>query len=179
MDVSRTYLTPGRVLSGLPVDRPRRSRPAHAGSGQTRETGTPASATRQSQKVVVGFGEDSVKLPQVAAMAIKRNVSQAKELVPSLEESSARVRERLEEDARELREAERPRPQRLDLNAPRETAVNAARSLVAGVNDAAGKTLARAWNEEDAPGNRLDIRIGNTRVAFDAPPLRPPLDLLA
>ncbi|NUM56499.1 MAG: hypothetical protein HUU46_22945 [Candidatus Hydrogenedentes bacterium] len=133
----------------------------------------------RKEPVKVGFGNDSVKIPNLAANTIKRNVRQAGELIPTLEESEARVRKRVEEDAKRLAERDAEPPKRLDIRASQETAVNAARSFISGVNDAAGQARFRTGQAEQPPTNRLDIRIGDAQIPYDKPQPQKPLDLFA
>lgn len=159
-----------------PPNRPRQPR---AGFDQAEDaSGSPFNDAKPAP-VKVGFGSDSVKIPNLAANTIKRNVRQAEQLVPTLEESEARVRERVEKDERRVAERETEKPKPLDLHASRESAVNAARSFVATLNSAAGEARFRTGQYDEPRSNRLDIRIGETQVPYDKPEARKPLDLFA
>ena len=179
MEVTRTGYAPVASVAQSATGEGRRIRRARVGFDQAGEERDGLSARRRPEGVRVGFGADSVKLPSVAATTIKRNVGQAKELVPTLEESSARVRERLDEDARRLREREEAPTPTLDLTSPREAAVNAARSFVSGLNAAAGRAQSRTGLGEPEPEDRLDIRIGDVRVPLEKSSPRLSLDILA
>lgn len=127
----------------------------------------------------IGFGNDSVKIPNLTISTIKRNVRQAADLVPTREESEARVRQRVRDDERRVGEQIAQAPKTLDLRPSRESAVHAARSYLSSVNTAAGRTPARSDSDDRPAPNRLDIRVGNTQIPYDKPKTGSVFDLLA
>ena len=127
----------------------------------------------------VGFGSDSVKLPGIAASTIRRNLRDAKQVVPTVEESDSRVRQRIAEERRQTLEQEFTAPPPLNLTQGRRDAANQAGQYISSLNTAAGNALARTGQGEQPPTNRLNIRIGDTEIPFDKPQTRPTLDLLA
>lgn len=171
---SRVVATQSRVTSR---DRTLSQR---LGSSQTGEIKEPFFQSRETEPLKVGFGSDSVKIPDLAANTIKRNVRQAEELVPTLRESEDRVRDRIEQDERNLTEQDnRAELRRLDLRASQQAAVDSTRTFISTLNNAAGEALARTGQSEPVQTNRLDIRIGDTQIPYDKPDARPPLDLFA
>ncbi len=128
----------------------------------------------------VGFGANSVKLPGIAVNTLKRNLSQAEKLVPTVEESEAKVRERVEKDQERLttRQLDRNRPP-LDLRSGTAEAVNNAREFVSSINKAAGQAKARTSEDDSPPANKVDIRIGDKTIPYDNPRTKKSLDLLA
>lgn len=131
------------------------------------------------EPIKIGFGKDSVKIPNLTVSTIKRNVRQAAALVPTPEESEARVRQRVRDDERRIGEQIAQAPRMLDLRTSRESAVNAARSYLSSVNTAAGQALALTDPVRHTDTNRLDIRVGNINVPYDKPKTAPTFDLLA
>ncbi|MCC6793482.1 MAG: hypothetical protein IT366_00070 [Candidatus Hydrogenedentes bacterium] len=157
-----------------------RARSQRTGLSQPDESKEPQFRSKSKEPLKVGFGNDSVKVPNLAANTIKRNVRQAEELIPSLRESEERVRNRIEKDERNLTEQDnRAEQRRLDFRASQQAAVGSTRSFVSSVNYAAGEALVRTGQSEPAQTNRLDIRIGDTQIPYDKPDTRQPLDLFA
>ena len=117
----------------------------------------------------VGFGANSVTLPSVAVNTLRENLSQAGELVPSVAESEARVRERIEEEQRRF--AERKKIEldlpKLDLRSGEEQAISRTREFVGNLNDTARAARTRASGEETPQSNRIDIRIGDTTIPLE------------
>lgn len=126
----------------------------------------------------IGFGDESVKVPGLAVATIRRNLREAKKLVPTLEESHARVRERVQEDAERMEEEADVAPA-LDLGAGRSRAIAETRQFVNALNTTAGHALERVGAVPAGKTNRLDVRIGDVAIPFDSPAARPPLDLFA
>ena len=171
---SRVVATQPRAASN---DRTRSQRPGFPKVGEPKVDRV---KPEREGPVKVGFGSDSVKVPNLAANTIKRNVRQAEELIPTLRESEARVRERLEKDERYLAEQDAQAEQRhLDLRASQQAAFDGTRSFISNVNNAAGQALVRTGQSEPPNTNRLDIRIGDTQIPYDKPESRPPLELFA
>lgn len=156
------------------------ARSQRLGFTQSSETKEPSFHPERKEPLKVGFGSDSVKIPSLAANTIKRNVRQAKDLVPTVKESEERVRERIEEDERKLTDQDtRAEQRRLDLRAFQQAAFDNTRDFISNVNNAAGDALVRTGQAEPPRTNRLDIRIGDTQVPYDKPDARQPLDLFA
>lgn len=128
----------------------------------------------------VGFGEDSVKVPGLAVTTIRRNLREAKKLVPTVEESQVRVRQRVQKDAERVQvEVEDEVAPAFDLGAGRSRAIAETRQFVNALNTTAGRALERVGAVPSGKTNRLDVRIGDVAIPFDSPAARPPLDLFA
>ena len=69
--------------------------------------GAPTAAAAAAGEVRVGFGRDTVSIPQLTATTVRQNVENARTLVPTVEEEQARIRERFAE----LRDQLVPEPQ--------------------------------------------------------------------
>jgi hypothetical protein len=179
MEIGGSRYTPSVVATQLRTTSTGRARQPKVGFRGPDEEGNTAFPKSRPEPIKIGFGKDSVKIPNIMVATIKRNVRQARELIPTIEESEARVRDRVEEDARRLSERNRQAPKSLDLSASKQSAENNARSFISSLNTAAGEARFRTGTGEQPPTNRLDIRIGDTQVPFDKPESRPPLDLLA
>ena len=180
MEIGATSYTP-RVVAAQPrATSNDRARQQRLGFPPASDVNEERHQREHQEPQKVGFGSDSVKIPNLAANTIKRNVRQAEDLVPTLRESEERVRERLAKDERNLVEQDnRAEQRRLDLSASQRAAVDGTRTFLASVNKAAGEALVRTGQAEPARTNRLDIRIGDTQVPFDKPDARQPLDLFA
>ena len=143
------------------------------------EDNGPKLTKSQPEPVKIGFGSDSVKIPSLAVATIKQNVRQAEVLIPTLEESQARVHERVQEDQRRLTEQKQEPPQTLDFRAAQSSAANSARAYLSSINAAAGEARFRTGVGDEAQTNRLDVRIGDTVIPLEKTESRPPIDLFA
>ena len=127
----------------------------------SRETRTP--------EFQAGFGENTVSIPGLTVRSIRRNVSEARRVVPDLQEQQQRVRDR----AAEQRELQAPRESGFEPAAFQQSRYEfAARSqasqFVSSVNDAAGSALARVRGDQPTAdtGNGASIRINGQTLGF-------------
>ncbi|MCC6486419.1 MAG: hypothetical protein IT364_02885 [Candidatus Hydrogenedentes bacterium] len=117
----------------------------------------------------IGFGEGSVSVPAAAVRTLDRNLEEASKLIPTLEETRERLRERLTEVQEQLQSEAEPRETRgFDVTVGVANAVSNVRTLIAGLNQAAAAAQAKVQGTEtaEAPGRRIDIRVGDQSVAF-------------
>jgi hypothetical protein len=131
----------------------------------------------RTPEIHAGFGENTVSIPGLSVNTIQRNVSEARRVVPDLQEQQQRVRER----AAEQRALQAPRESRFEpavfRQSRHEFAARAqARQFVTSVNDAAGAALARVQGEQPTAnaGNGPAIRINGQTIGLfrqeDTPP---------
>lgn len=179
MEIGATRFSPSVAANQLQATAAGRARKRNADFQQNEDDSRPGYLKERAEPVKVGFGNDSVKVPNLAVSTIKRNVRQAGDVIPTLEESQARVRERVAEDERRVAE-QKPEPSKqFDLRASREAAISNARSFVSKIDATIAETRFRTGNGEAPATNRLDIRIGDTQIPYDKPDSRTPLDLRA
>ncbi|MCC6697562.1 MAG: hypothetical protein IT365_18175 [Candidatus Hydrogenedentes bacterium] len=117
----------------------------------------------------VGFGEGSVSVPAAAVRTLDRNLEAASKLIPTLEETRKRLRERLAEVQERLQgDTEPPAITGFDVTVGAPEAVSNARTFIAGLSQAAGAAQARIQGTDAAEttGRRIDIRVGDQSVAF-------------
>ena len=117
----------------------------------------------------VGFGEGSVSVPAAAVRTLDRNLEAASKLIPSLEETRERLRERLAEVQEQLQGDAGPVTiTGFDVTVGAAEAVSNARSLIQGISQAAGAAQARTQgtSQIETTGRRIDVRIGDESVPF-------------
>ncbi len=121
----------------------------------------------------VGFGEGTITVPGAAAKTIGQNMKQAGQIVHTLQEVRAHLRE--EAAAQE----QQPVAQiQIDIQKASAQASYRSRQLVSSLNTAAGTALARVQGEAPpSTGVTLDIRIGDQTVSFQRTPPRPTLNI--
>jgi len=157
--------------------------PAQIGSEQS----TPEASGRPFQRNEkppdrVGFGKGSVSVPTAAVRTIDRNLEAAARIVPSLEETRQRVRERLAKVQEELdaKRTEPAPPQRLDISVGQVNAADRTRTFVNNVNDSLGTAAARLQGEQPpSTGPRIDIRIGDQTLPLLRQTQSPAFDFFA
>lgn len=139
----------------------------------------------QADRVSVGFGSQTISVPAAAALTVRRGVDEARQLVPTLEESQATLRERLIEQreafGEELEEFE-PQQLTLDLRDGQVNAASQARQLVNGINAAATQAASRLSGAEETPppdNGGPSINIGGRTFEFGAPETGNLLNILA
>ncbi len=130
----------------------------------------------------VGFGKGSVSVPTAAVRTIDRNLEAAARVVPSLEETRQRIRERLAkvQDELDTTRTEPAPPQRLDISVGRIDAADNARTLLNNLNDTIGTTAARLQGETPPQsGPRIDIRVGDQTLPLLRQTQSPTFDFFA
>lgn len=135
------------------------------------EDGQPTNPFARKEAVIprVGFGEGSVSVPAAAVRTLDRNLEAASKLIPTLEETRERLRERLAEVQKQLQGDTEPlRITGFDATVGATEAVSDARTLIAGLSQAAGAAQARVQGADAAEtiGRRIDVRVGDQSVAF-------------
>lgn len=132
------------------------------------------------EPVRVGFGSGSVSLPGVTITALKRNLSEAQKLVPTIVESEDRVRERIAEDKERLEHLSDPEPPRfLDVRVGADDAAGHARTIINRMNSTAGQALTRAGFGESQTPDRVSVQIRGIQVPVVRDSSAPRLDVFA
>lgn len=132
------------------------------------------------EPVHVGFGSGSVSLPGLTITALKRNLSEAQKLVPTIVESEDWVRERIAEDKARLERLSNPEPPRfLDVRVGADDAAGHARTIINGLNSTAGQALTRAGLGASQAPDRVSVQIGDIQLPVIRDSSRPRLDVLA
>lgn len=165
----------GGVLPPLPVETVRepRLRPAeqdarHNGARQQQQ-GLNADARREPQPPRVGFGDGTISGPTAAFRTLRRGLDEAGKLVPTVEESQARVRARLAEIRENLEPEQTTEPVSFDLQrqkavAPTEQQFN---TFIDRVNETTPTTETRPTDESAAPpAQRLDVQASDNIPTF-------------
>ncbi|HOJ32371.1 MAG TPA: hypothetical protein PKY35_00475 [Candidatus Hydrogenedentes bacterium] len=156
-----SYVRP--EVKGLASDRDTR------GLDYKRTKNTPGDilfSKKPAEDLRVGFGKNTITPPAVAVRAVKKNVQEARQLVPSLEElmQEARTTERSRgQNERDNRQTPEARPadiafQRKNIET---TARTRAQDFVNRLDETAATAEARLRGEEPSSKNRTDIKVGD------------------
>jgi hypothetical protein len=148
----------------------------------------PASRDREETEIArAGFGAGTVSVPTAAVRALGTNLDNARQIVPTVEQSRAELRERLAQE-RALKEAETteqaqepPEPINVSFQRNEAAARAQARQFINRLNEAAGTAQARfAGREPEGSVGGPRIRVGEEAFAFQTAPEGPTqVDLLA
>lgn len=164
-----------------------RSRPAEDGLGRTsardaaRDVQAGFFGAREARdELRAGFGKGTITAPAAAVRTVRRNMHEARQLVPTFEELQEETRARIEDQQRTLREAAPGR--RGDALALRrgeieEQARSQARELINRLDETAGIALARTRGEEPPPPPQTDIRVGDETITFGPVRRQPMFDV--
>lgn len=156
-----SYVRP--EVKGLASDRDTR------GVDYKRTKNTPGDilfSKKPAEDLRVGFGKNTITPPAVAVRAVRKNVQEARQLVPSVEQlmeearTTEKSRGRNAEDNRQTPDA---RPvdvtfQRISIET---TARTRARDFVNRLDETAAAADARMRGEQPASKNRTDIKVGD------------------
>lgn len=130
----------------------------------------------------VGFGRGSVSVPTATVRTIDQNLEAAGRIVPSLEETRQRIRERLAKVQEQLdaKRTEPTPPQRLDVSIGQVNAADQTRTFVNNLNESVGTAAARLQGEQPPlTGPRIDIRIGDETLPLLRQTQSPAFDFFA
>ncbi|MCP4640555.1 MAG: hypothetical protein GY851_08985 [bacterium] len=165
--------------------------PELAGSRDTSRAADVFFSRDETAVLTAGFGDGTVSVPTIAVRALDKNLTGAKRLVPSIEETREKLRERLG-DQRDLfsretsdlfaREAPDPNPfvrdiGPLNLGEGQALARTRAREYINSLGEAATQAQARFGQE---PEPRLDvprIRVGDQAFPLERQETTPSFDV--
>ena len=132
----------------------------------------------------VGFGDGTVSIPGMAVETVRRGVTYARQIVPTVEEARERVQGRI---AEQRDREEQARTERTDERKPREVprtylrmpdAAADARVFINRVNEAAGAAMTRAEGQEPEPAQQpARLRVNGQTYDFAARLNRPTFDV--
>ena len=164
----------GGILAPLPVSRAPepRFRPAEQESARQQQPGLGANGQqREPQPPRVGFGDGTISGPTAAFRTLRRGLDEAGKLVPTVEESQARVRARLAELRANLEPQQTTEPVSFDLQrqeavAPTEQQFNTFIDRLNEITPPTETETRRADEPAAQPVQRIDVQVGDNIPTF-------------
>lgn len=129
----------------------------------------------------VGFGAGTVSVPGIAVKAIGYNRRGATQIVETLQEAQDRIRERNAGlRAEESEQTQAPPPVSYDFRSAGIGAAQGARSLINGLNEAAGRAQSRVEGTPPPTNEpQINIQVGDQTIQFTRQAQQPTFDVFA